>query len=419
MCIIEIEKLNINGEGVAFKDGKKYVVPYALPIEEVEVEKRQKKANFVGCEIKNIKKPSQKRIKPICKYFGICGGCDKMNIEVKDCLQLKKETIEGYFKDIYDGEILTNECKNPLYYRNKVAFVVQGNKVGLQKKQSNTLVEIDECKVAKEEINKVLNLFRNYLKTTKNDCITRLVVRALEKQISIVLVCTKEPNNLKEFISILNENFGKDFGLFLNFNKSKNEIFSPNFKYICGLKQLKSTYDDLQFFVKPYSFMQINDEMREKLYQKVAKKVTSGVVVEGYSGAGLLSCILSKTALKVYAIEINHSASCDAEKTKLFNDITNLTNICGDVKVEFPKIVEKNKNATFVVDPPRSGVDKSTLELLKKCKVKKIIYISCNPYTLKQNLVCLNDTYKIKDFEIFDLFPQTFDMESLVELELR
>ena len=188
---------------------------------------------------------------------------------------------------------------------------------------------------------------------------------------------------------------------------------------ICGLKELKSTFKGLTFYIKPYSFMQINDEMRDKLYQKVAQKMDGGVVVEGFSGAGLLSAILSKNSKWVYSIEINSSANLDAEKTKNANKIVNLTNICGDIRVELPKIIEEHKDATFVIDPPRSGVDNGTLDLLKQCKVKRIIYISCNPYTLKQNLVYLKDVYEITDFEIFDLFPQTFDIESLVELKLK
>ena len=419
MSKITIEKLNINGEGVSFQDGKKYVVPYSLPSETLDVAKIQEKSNFVGCEIKSILSASPKRIKPICKYFLQCGGCDKMNIYPIDCLNLKKENIQEYFQDIYEGEIIANECKTPLFYRNKVAFVVQGNKVGLQKRLSNTIVEVDKCLVAKDEINKVLDLFKCYLGTIKNDSITRLVVRTLENQTSIVLVCTKKPSNLEYFISLLKETYDKNFGLYLNYNKSKNEIFSANFEHICGLRELKSTYNDLVFYIKPYSFMQINDEMRDKLYQNVAKKINGGVVVEGYSGAGLLSAILSKNATQVYSIEINASASRDAEKTKIANKITNLANICGDIKVELPKIIEKNKDATFVIDPPRSGVDKTTLNLLKSCKVKRIIYISCNPYTLKQNLVYLSDTYKAISFDIFDLFPQTFDIESVVELELK
>ncbi len=419
MSKITIEKMNINGEGVAFQDGKKFVVPYSLLNEEIEVKVVREKANFVGCEIDKILTPSKNRIEPICKYFSICGGCDKMNISPSDCIELKKETLQDYFSGIFSGKVIENRGKNEIGYRNKVAFVVQGNKVGLQKKGSNVLVEIDKCIVAKPEINVVLNIFKCYLHTTKNENITRLVVRSLENQVSIVLVCKEKPNNLDFFITTLRKTFGDNFGLYLNYNKSKNEIFSPNFQYICGLKELKSTFKGLTFYIKPYSFMQINDEMRDKLYQKVAQKMDGGVVVEGFSGAGLLSAILSKNSKWVYSIEINSSANLDAEKTKNANKIVNLTNICGDIRVELPKIIEEHKDATFVIDPPRSGVDNGTLDLLKQCKVKRIIYISCNPYTLKQNLVYLKDVYEITDFEIFDLFPQTFDIESLVELKLK
>ena len=165
------------------------------------------------------------------------------------------------------------------------------------------------------------------------------------------------------------------------------------------------------------------DKKIEKLIEeknknsKVLNEISNEVVVEGYSGAGLLSCIMAKRAKEVYSVEIEQSATKDANDAKKLNKLDNLHNINGDCDVEMEKLLLQNSDATVVLDPPRSGVGRHTLEMIAKTLPNKIVMISCNPYTLRQNVVFLNKFYNIKSFEIFDMFPQTSHIESFVVLE--
>ncbi len=416
---LKIEKLNINGEGLCFKDQKKWCVKNVLPFEEVEVEIKQEKDNFVNCELVKILSSFKSRIKEKCLYCNQCGGCDFMFVSAKDGLQIKKEVISDFFKEFFKKNIIANSSKNSLNYRNKVSFVVKNNKIGLQKRHSNEIVEIDNCLVAKKEINLVLKCAREYLNEVQNNEINHIVVRCLNGQVCITLVVKNTPKKLSILVSKLQHYFNENFGIYLNFNTDKKQILGNNWRHFYGLKYLKAQFNDIQFFVTPYSFMQINEDVMKDLYLRTQSEIEDGIVVEGYSGAGLLSCILAKKASKVFSIEINKTATSDANKTKLQNKIENLENINGDCNDILPKLIKKYPDATFVVDPPRSGLDKDIINTLLSVKPKKIIYISCNPYTLKQNFGLLKEHYEIEKFEIFDIFPQTFEIESLVVLKIK
>jgi 23S rRNA (uracil1939-C5)-methyltransferase len=158
------------------------------------------------------------------------------------------------------------------------------------------------------------------------------------------------------------------------------------------------------------------DDVRNDIYNVVLQNVDNREVIEGYSGAGLLSAIIAKKAKKVFAVEINKNATKDADYLKKINNLTNLQNINGDCSKVLPELAKQNPNAIFLIDPPRSGCDQNTLKAIKENNTSKVIYISCNPYTLKQNLKFLSDIYNIDSIQIFDMFPNTSNIESLAFL---
>lgn len=414
---ILIEELNINGEGISHINGKKYCVRGVLADEIADVVIKSEKGNFVDTELNKILKPSSSRITPKCVWCDRCGGCNFMFADEKFALEVKKNVMQKYFLDFYSGEIITHSSKKNLRYRNKVSFAVSGNKIGLQRKNSNEIVEVDDCLVVKSEIILTLKIIKEFLDKTQDHTINHLVVRAVDGNVSVVLVCEFSPKNLDFCAKKLEEAFHNKFGLFLNFNTSKSKILSDKWKYVCGQKEICSNSLGINYFVKPYSFLQINDEVRDELYQRILKEIDSDIVVEGYSGAGLLSAVMAKKAKKVFAVENNKSATLDAEKTKIENSLFNLENLNGDCGEVLPKFVKKYPFATFVVDPPRSGLDKNVINTILNSGLKKVVYVSCNPYTLKQNIYLLRDKYEIVKFEIFDIFPQTFDIETLVVLK--
>jgi len=415
---IKIDEVNINGEGVGFlQDNIKVCVKNVLPGEVVKVKSIFKKNNFIKAELIEVLESNQNRIKPVCPYFSLCGGCDYQQLKNVDAIKQKKQIFENYFKDIYAKEIEFIDNNKPFEYRNKASFIVKNGKVGFQKEGSNNIVEIENCCIVKSEINKVLSIFRKWLNLTKEENVNHIVIRVLNKKLIITIVCASTIKKVDLLVEKIKECFkDNSFGVYLNFNSSKNKILGDKWKHIYGLKVLEDVFDDVKYSVHPNSFMQINDEVRNILYKSVQEEIKNEVVIEGYSGAGLLSGILCKTAKEVIGVEINKNATENANKLKEENNLTNLQNINGDCKNVLPVLAKKYKSAIFVIDPPRSGCDQNTLQSLKDNYISKVIYVSCNPYTLKQNLRFLSNIFNVEKIKMFNMFPNTSEVETLAVL---
>lgn len=416
---VKIESLNINGEGQSFVDGKKLCVKGVLPDEVVDVEIVSQKNNFMQGTLKNICTPSHRRICPKCSYVGECGGCDFMFIKSQDGLEIKKNVIKSYFKDLFSGEIVANESPNSFEFRNKVAFAVCGDRIGLRKSNSHDICEISNCIVANKNINIVLKIAKKWIKSASKLQICHIVVRSINEHVCICVVARHkfDYNVLNSLVEELKNVFGDKFGLFVNINSSKDKIFGQKCEHIYGEDKIPLVRMGIETYIRPMSFFQINDGVSSKMYSKVLEEISGDVVVEGYSGAGLLSCIMAKRAKEVCSVEIEKDATKDANDAKKLNNLNNLHNINGDCDKEMEKLLLQGGNATVVLDPPRSGVGRRTLDMILHTLPEKIVMISCNPYTLKQNVVFLSKNYEIKSFEIFDMFPQTFHIESLVVLK--
>jgi len=91
--------------------------------------------------------------------------------------------------------------------------------------------------------------------------------------------------------------------------------------------------------------------------------------------------------------------------------------LLGDVSNTISKI--NGKFDTLIVDPPRSGLDKKTINYILENKPLKIIYVSCDANTLIRDLKSLEEIYSIKDYKVLDMFSYSYHLESFVILELK
>ena len=110
---------------------------------------------------------------------------------------------------------------------------------------------------------------------------------------------------------------------------------------------------------------------------------------------------------KVIGIEINKNAIKSANENKKINNIKNTYFHC--LNANEIKITEKVDK--IIVDPPRGGLDKKTIEFLNKSNANVIIYVSCNPITLKRDIELLKQFYSLKEITPVDMFPNTHHVE--------
>lgn len=173
---------------------------------------------------------------------------------------------------------------------------------------------------------------------------------------------------------------------------------------------------DYKFKISPLSFYQVNPVQTEILYNTAINFLNDendDIALDLYCGIGTIGIFASKYFKKVYGIEIVKQAIEDAKYNAEINNIDNIEFFAGDVEKILPKIIEKDNikpNVVFV-DPPRKGLDKKTINLLKELQPSKIIYISCNPATLARDLALLDEDYDIKEIQPVDMFPFTSHVE--------
>ena len=424
----------MNFEGVARKDGKVYFVPYSLIGEEVLAEVVENKKKFANARISELKTTAKERVQPLCPYFYECGGCDIQHLFYDKQLEYKtkhiKETLEKVAEIQFDVKP-TIKSENNYFYRNKASFVVVDEngktKVGMFKHNSHGLVDINQCFLMNDNITKAYKIIKDYILTNniKGYDFTKhcgelkfVVIRSIGEQTLVALVVTKKIKWANDLYKQLNKEFS-NIGLVLCYNKSKNStILSNDYEFVEGIKQIDLEEFGIKYDINIASFLQVNNEIKNKIYTQVLNEIDNEIVVDAYAGAGLLSAILATKAKRVYSIEIVKQASESAEKLKISNNIKNLEIINGDCSIIVPKVIKDiEEDFTIVLDPARVGCDEKVINVAKNAK--KIIYISCNPIALAKDLKTLTLTHNIKYIQPFDMFPQTKHVETLVMLEIK
>lgn len=436
---LQIENYGCNGEGVAKCNGEVVFVPYSLVGENIEGTVIKASKNFAIAKINNIKNESKQRICAPCPYFSKCGGCQLQHTNYENSLNIKTQIVQNAITNIgkIDFKVAdTFASPNQYHYRNKISIPVnpKTRKLGMYRLSSHNIIDIDECLLQKDLISKLIKVFNDYLSITKcsvyddetkKGLIKSLVAREIEQTLLVTVVINGDDLKDKQvLIDMLKQNFD-NVGLSLNINKLKNNVILGDiFIDVYGNNQIDIEENKIKYSISNRSFLQVNDQIKNIMYQKIFEEIENGVVIDAYSGAGLLSAMMAKHAKFVYGIEIVEEATKLAEKLKENNLIQNLKNINGDCAIELPNLLntlsrQDKENLTIVVDPPRKGCDKKVIEAIADAEPKKIIYMSCDPSTLARDLNVLLSlkAYKINSIEPFDMFPQTKHVETLVILK--
>ena len=398
----KILRYNNEGEGVGIVNGITTFIPYTLIGEEVLIKIDNIYDNYQRGTLLEIKKESKERQIPICPKFYECGGCALMHINKKEQLEFKKEKIESIFKKISNENIKVNNIYsyNELNYRNKVTFKVKNDKIGFYKENTNELIEIDKCYLADNKINDILFKIKEFINKYKDNDINEIMIRVINNKIMISL-----DNISLNYKSLFIDKFNYLDSIYINNN-------------LCfGDKVLVEKIDNLKFNISPKSFFQVNKDVYEKMYEKVVSYIDdSDITLDLYSGTGTISMLLSKKSKKVIGIEVIKDAVIDANNNLEINNIKNVEFICSKVENKIDTLKSKNID-NIVLDPPRSGSDKKTLKNILEINPKKVIYISCNPVTLVRDYNILKEKYNIKEIYAYDMFPNTYHVESIMVLE--
>ena len=377
-----------------------------------------------------------------------------MHLDYPKQLEYKKKNVQTILRKNagYLGEINDVVPSNSFAYRNKAQLpfgMVNGKvAVGFYGTGTHKVVSSTKCFLHGDWLEKLIKItldFANeeglsvYDEESKKGLLRHLVARYLGNKMVVTLVINGTTvKNIDKYADMLEETFG-GVALYLNPNtRDTNVIMGNTLIPILPTRQMVEVMG-VSIAINPFSFFQVNDEIREKLYNYVIDKVAPNentVVVDAYAGVGLLGAIMAKSGATIFNIEIVKEATLDANELYEANGILDrVTNICGDASIElknlvkeskngisstqsekFAKLIKSGKKVKIILDPPRKGISKEvadTLNELSRVLDFELVYISCNPATLSRDIANLSE-FTPREITPFDMFPNTAHVETLV-----
>jgi len=432
---LKIEKVVFKGLGLGFDSDGAIFVDNSYPGDLLDVKVFHKKGKVRFAKIQKIIKPSHIRKKAPCEVFGLCGGCDWLDIDYSNQLKLKQDIMQEIMGEMGAIQPIIGS-EEPIYYRNKSFLPVSTKNgkpiIGIFQKRSHVVIAHKDCKIQPSIYDEIVTEFLAYIEAAKvkiydektgNGNLRHLGFRKSAANGQIIVVIVTKNRKLpftKQLINNLTGKFPQIIGIIQNINSEKgNAILGKDEKILFGKDYLIETIGKISYHLNYRSFFQINHSTTEKLYDFVKSQISKNeIILDAYSGVGTIGIYLADKAKEVIGVEFVAAAVKDAKQNIEFNNIDNCRYYVGLVEDKIEEICKKTVLDTIIFDPPRKGLEKKIIEVLKHNEIKKVIYVSCNPMTQKRDVHMLNEIgYKIKKIQPFDMFPQTWHIENVVVLE--
>ena len=433
-----VSDFGMSGEGIV-KDGAYPVfVPFAAVGERVRVRIVHAKKDFAFGELIEVLEPSNDRIKPRCRYFGRCGGCDLQHLSQARQEEVKRLNLQRTLHKTAGIDVEVPEVVSGAQwaYRNKLAlpFGTMGRHgkvvVGFYEKKSHKVVPLKDCPLHGEWAKRVIadvtdwaneNGLKAYDEGTGRGLLRHLVARYVSS-LSVVLVVNGDGvPHIDNLARKLGEHFG-DYALYVSPNKEKtNVIMGGSVKLVRG-KESPQKLGAFSAAVSPLSFLQVNDEIRDRIYADACAALSDfrGDVTELYSGVGLLTAELALRLpdARITAAEIVPEAVDDAKRLmRRLGLADRVTEVCADAADYMRRLPQDGTPRALMLDPPRKGCDETVLAAAAEAGYERIVYISCNPATLARDLkFLLSRGYTLFSVRPYDMFPQTMHVETLAVL---
>ena len=443
--IVDIIDTGFQGEGIAKIDGLTIFIPNAIKGEKLKILIVKVLSSHAFGKIVEIIEKSPYRIESDCTTYKRCGGCSLRHIKYEETLKMKQNAVQSLVNKTLKNKIEVEDTlgmENPYHYRNKAQYPVGLNKdgkpvIGVFANRTHEIIPINTCFIQNkqtEEIAKyifeflVKNNISVYNEKTQKGLVRHIVTKIgikTDEIMCILVINGKEMPKEKELVEELTNKFKNIKTIVKNINtKNTNVILGNENINLFGDGYITDILGEYKFKISPMSFYQVNPLQAEKLYNlgvESANITKNDVVFDLYCGIGTISLFMSKFAKKVYGVEIVEEAIIAAKENAKINNVDNTEFIASDVEKVLDELVNKKQIIPdiIMVDPPRRGLDNTSIENIKKVRTKKLVYISCNPASLVRDLAKLEEIYEVKQITPVDMFPFTSHVEVCALLELK
>jgi len=425
---LSIEKLVYGGEGLAHADGNTVFVPYVLPGEEVRASVRTRKKKMIHANLVEVQKAAASRIAAACPHFGVCGGCHYQHIAIQEQLTLKKgillETLSRLGGVEWGGEIREHTAQ-PYEYRNRAQWAFRDalpRAFGYFLPESAHILPIDQCPVLSPRLAETFDMLQEL---ARNNSLPTGILEieafadGADEKIALNVAFERYPKSPKALLAEFKAAVPALESLLLQDDSKKRfDLDGPGY--------LVHQTGGFSYRVNHLSFFQVNRFLIEDLLQTIVGGARGGYALDLYAGVGFFTLPLAKSFTKVVSVDANPSATRDLRSNA---EAAGVSITSENEHVE--EFLKKNHDQPdfVVLDPPRAGLGADAAARLANLGAPEIAYLSCDPATLARDLAVLLGTarkpktpvktehkYEISEVHLFDLFPQTFHIETMVRL---
>lgn len=437
--ILKIEDFSNLGYGIARVEGFVIFVENSCPQDVVKIKLTKVTKNYANADVIEIITPSPHRVKPFCAMQKVCGACQLQFIDYDYQLELKRQITEEAMHHIAGLNIevpLTIASPQIKEYRHKVQYPVAETKVskrllaGYYKQKTHEIVNIKHCPIQPAICDKIIEFIREnapkycvsgYNEKKHTGDLRHVVLRCSTSTgkvlVTLVVNSTKVFENLKKFANIIYEQIPQVVGVCINFNPQKtNVILGEKSECICGEDFVEEKILDKTFKIGSNTFFQVNPKSAENIFRYVKDYIKNNlqdaVVLDAYAGVTSFGICISDVCKQIVSIEENSESVRLGEKIAKENGITNIEFHSGDAAEFFKN--ETRKFDAVILDPPRKGCTKESLDEAFRLSKETIIYVSCNPATLARDLKILTEKgCRVECIQPFDMFCHTYHVENV------
>jgi len=453
---VEIIDTSAEGKSVAKHEGMVIFCDGGVPGDIVDLNIYRKKSKMAEAKVIAIKKPSPNRIEPVCKHFGVCGGCKWQAMSYESQLTFKQKFVSDALVRIGKLDIpeITPIFGNheAYFYRNKLEFSFSNKKwltddqIKSGEEISNRdalgfhipgrfdkVLDVDKCFLQPDPSNDIRNAVRDYAHKNnltfydirdKGGFLRTLMIRITGIGEVMVLVGVYEwlEKELFALLEFLKNQFPQITSLQYTHSHKANDSFEGlEIKTYAGRDFIYEEMEGLKFKISAKSFYQTNSKQAYTLYKftrDFAGLSGNELVYDLYTGTGTIANFVARHCKKVVGVEYVEDAVKDARTNSKENGITNTYFVAGDMKniLTDAFIAEQGKPDVIITDPPRAGMHEDVVKVILNAAPEKIVYVSCNPATQARDLALMQHMYKVVKVQPVDMFPQTAHVENVVLL---
>lgn len=420
----KVEKIAFGGDGIVRHRGLVIFVPFTAPGDFISCQITELKRSFAKAELISIHQHSPYRATPLCPYFGTCGGCQLQHLNADEQMFYKREAVKDAFQRIGHltfPDLSAVPARLKWAYRRHVTLHLRPHagswEAGYIGIDNRSLVVVQTCPIFNSEHDTIIKQIQQLVHRIPNSSQGEGRLTILKNHRDQYILSFHFDNSIKV-----------DEGLFTQ-ALQQHPVFAgilfqtPTHRFSVGDPYTMQAIDGLTLRYTPQTFIQNHPEQSLNIYRQICSLTDTLVkkkILDLYCGFGTTSLLFAEQNHTVLGVEYNAEAVTFAQENAKLNRLPHVRFQKGDVERVLPKLAKEFKPDLVLLNPPRTGLSKKIIQVLLKEQPQEMIYVSCMPATLARDLALLcKEVYEIKQGVIYDMFPQTAHVETLIYLRAR